>query len=773
MNFPLSLLLFAALVLVCAWAFEPDPTTTLQGWLRRIRLFPAFALVITLAWYILSKSTSAAWVLAVLWFSLSLNFTSRLLRNTKKVFFTFALLLSSVTFSASLPIFAELEGRFSSEEFYFLVHLLILILTWLGLFLLLRFLRRRRPLSSYQSISPIAGIAILLVFLVIQAWAVVAAYQASFYSTQVQTYPGITAQDPFLCETLPSLKSETAVSTLLDSYARSLEQNPNKTTAEYGALALITGKQSWAARFRQELLAEAADGAFTQPENSIKYSQYEAARRLYYYLEVSQRFPQLFTNLEIESISDWLALVNQRALKIGWVDYLYALAFSHPPQGPYANQEIGAGLLSLLSNVSTPLQRQNHVFLSQAPWGWESRFRNTDDSFLYQEVWLDNAYFTAQANSQPSLNDHLKNSFDWLLVQALPDGSGLRYNNPSPAELVGTMLRAARLTNDGTYLWLAGKALEASVRNGTSLSARPGSEILFSVDSLTPSTGSCLVYGDSGLPNQVGPLAADKIVFRAGWEPASPYLLLNLRFSGWHRYKATNSIVSVYQSGPLVVEQIEGDSPSWLPAGRGLFRDKRIPRENLNGLAIPVTGLQAVTAGLTGLGSSWAQDPPFYATVEAFSTSHTVDSSTTTIRNWHGWDHVRQVSFYDEGPIVISDFAQGPPQQAASIFWHLANPAIRQDNRFIIRQGSSPAEMVLLLLEGGTILSETQTSASGAQQLQVEVRGNPKGQLTLATVFLTGKWFGSQVAAEQVDGVSVIVVQNESGQIKLPIRERP
>ena len=72
--------------------------------------------------------------------------------------------------------------------------------------------------------------------------------------------------------------------------------------------------------------------------------------------------------------------------------------------------------------------------------------------------------------------------------------------------------------------------------------AQPGAERPLDLAGESPHVGSCLLYGDSGLPTQVGPLAPDKIVFRDGWTPGAAYLLLNLRFSGWHRYKATNTI---------------------------------------------------------------------------------------------------------------------------------------------------------------------------------------------------------------------------------------
>ena len=114
---------------------------------------------------------------------------------------------------------------------------------------------------------------------------------------------------------------------------------------------------------------------------------------------------------------------------------------------------------------------------------------------------------------------------------------------------------------------------------------------------------------------------------------------MNLRFTGWHRYKASNTISLVYQGGPLVVEQTVGQPFAWLPEGRSLFRDKRIPRENLNGLLIKRSGMSAVLYQMTGIGGPWAQDPPHYAEVLAFRTGDELDWSHVQLADWRRWRH--------------------------------------------------------------------------------------------------------------------------------------
>ena len=264
----------------------------------------------------------------------------------------------------------------------------------------------------------------------------------------------------------------------------------------------------------------------------------------------------------------------------------------------------------------------------------------------------------------------------------------------------------------------------------------------------SPTEGSCLLYGDSGLPNQIGPLAPDKIVFRDGWAKDSTYLMLNLRFTGWHRYKATNDIVLVYQDGPLAVEEMRDEVFNWLPIGRSLFRDKRIPRENLNGLVIARTGMSAVVSSLTGIGGVWAQDPPYYANVENFVTGPEMDTSTTVLSGWRGWIHRRTIYFYHNGPIIVVDNARGPDASPAALIWHFPEGTKAQDRRIQVRTGDHPAEVVLIPITG---ILHTEDDGTG---LQVQVQNS--GQVSLVTVFLTGEWVGAKMSLQEnrlvVDG---------------------
>jgi len=62
---------------------------------------------------------------------------------------------------------------------------------------------------------------------------------------------------------------------------------------------------------------------------------------------------------------------------------MYALAFAKWPEGPYENQESGAGLLALLetTGLADPtLSVRNRAYLDANQRGWATSFRVTDDA---------------------------------------------------------------------------------------------------------------------------------------------------------------------------------------------------------------------------------------------------------------------------------------------------------------------------------------------------------------------------------------------------------
>jgi hypothetical protein len=178
--------------------------------------------------------------------------------------------------------------------------------------------------------------------------------------------------------------------------------------------------------------------------------------------------------------------------------------------------------------------------------------------------------------------------------------------------------------------------------------------------------------------------------------------------------------------------------------------------------------MDAVLQVLSGLGSLWAQDPPYYATVEDFQTGLQMDSSDTVIENWQGWTHQRKVYFYHNGPIVVIDDAKGPPRSEAALIWHVVGAANFYGERYILRNGEHPAEMLLLPVGNGEIWSQTEPDLSGPTGTQI-VYHSTQGQLSLATVFLTGDWVGAKAHIAQVDGKPMLMISQKEQTISLPM----
>lgn len=666
-------------------------------------------------------------------------------------------------------VWIQIESRFSDEEFFAAVEILLLSGFWLFLLILWR---------AFW-LTPVAPPRAGLRLIIHQRWLSLALvlsgglglggtaylYQHSFYPAQVPPYQEISATQPFLCGNSAS-DAETAETfdgrTVFQGLLERVEANPLKSTPEFGMLALATSDPRWAQSFHKSILNEAEQKRFTGPANSVKYGQYQAALRAYYYPRMQRAFPSLFTLAEDQKLHEWFAAINHRALTVEWVDGMYALALGKWPEGPYENQENGAGLLALLQveGLASPdLAALNESYLKRNPRGWLARFRNTDDALAYQLAWINNAFFQSLYTRNISAENR-RHSFEWLLLQALPDGAPLGYNYPNPVSLAGSAYLGAQLLNDPHSLWLAGKALAYLQSSNGYLFAQPGVEKPLELMGQAPTQSSCLLYGNSGMPDQNGPLAPDKIVFRDGWSNSDRYLLVNLRFTGWHRYKATNTLTLFYRGRPLIEEEQTGQPFKWLPVGRSLFRDKRIPRENLNGLVVERTGMSAVLYTLIGMGGFWEQDPPYYARVEQFEPGRQFDLSRIVLSNWHGWTQTRTIYFYHaEGPIIVVDEAQGPGDRQAAITWQVTGQESGQANRFQL-PGAYPAEMVLLSGEASQIRSEKQTEDASSSKMSLMVYPTGKqDHLQLVTIFFTGTWVGAEAHfTSHLDGTTLEII---------------
>jgi hypothetical protein len=699
--------------------------------------------------------TLAAWGLVGSLFVILLGLTSA--AGAQKGWLRWAMWGALAVLGVGMPLALGLhETHFAEEEFFIAVEGLLLAVLWAIFHLAVNFKQQASPASAYAPKIWRGVFAGLLLVEGLGTLLVVRGYQRSFYPLTAPTFPGISAETPFLCGEVAPSEITYAGETVFQNWLARVAAKSDKQVMDTAFLALGTGDGVWAEDFRTGIWAEAEAGRFTHPANSVKYDQYLAGQRAYFYLTVRAAFPDLFSPAEQQKIETWFWAINRRAQTTEWIDWFYALALGTSPAGPYENQENGAGLLALLETgglADPALSAQNRAYLAANPRGWQTRFRVTDDAAVYQPEWIENAWFQAQYG-QATDAEKMEQSFAWLLRLALPDGAPLQVNHVGQAAVEHYALLGAALLKEEEYVWLAGRAGEWLDAAGRVPVVRPGMELAPMQQGTSPTVGSCLLYGDSGLPTQVGPLAPDKLVFRSGWDPDDVYVLVNLRFTGWHRYKATNSVTMLYQEGALAFENLSGETSPWLPEGRSQFRDRRIPRENLNGLLIPRTGMSAVLYALTGFGSPWAQDPPYYAQVTRFENLPGHDVSTSVIENWRGWRHARTVHFFHAGVVVILDEAHGPARSAARLGWHFVTTGQPDGGRLALGDPAW-AEVVLLPVDGATVAFESVPGE--VPHVQAFYLAPDSGHLQTATVFLTQDWVGAEVTLTEQGTVQVVL----------------
>jgi len=685
-----------------------------------------------------------SWLLLMIWLILNYYLKTYFLFSKNKFVYLLQLIIWSGCIGTFLISIDQIQTGFSEEEFFTAVQTIEL---WMFIFFLSlaneriikQFAQKQKIISSKVRIF-VSGITLIIFILFL--YFSLSKYQRSFYPQTASLYPGITQIEPFLCSTLNNSKTSYPMrdsQQIFEIVIQKIIANPYKNLPEFGFLSLVTEDQKWQTLFHDYLLEEANQGEYTEPANSVKYDQYYAATRIYYFSRVVEKYPELFTQVETTVLKNWFADINRRAMTVEWVDWMYASAFSKWPEGPYENQEIGSGLLSLLlaNNLSAPeLIERNVDYLERNRKGWQERFRNTDDAFIYQSIWITNAYFQSLYFGDTGIKENMEKSFEWLLVQTMPGGGAPQYNFPENSSLLGVMLFGASLTQNGQYLWLAERALEKLNESEGDLYAYPGMEnirnVAISVEE--PKKGSCLIYGNSGLPNQEGPLAPDKLVFRSGWSDNDSYLLLNLRSMGWHKYKSTGTISAIFQGQNLISEIYKNENFNWLPAGRSKFRDKRIPREILNGFIIERFGLNKVLCDLLFCQSEWAQNPPFYMSIDSFDLKESFDYIKTSLQNWGGWNYQREIFFYHDGPIFIVDRAIGGPKQKAGISWIISGKISQIENQLWAENQFSKSQSIFVPLDS-TSMNDFQMSGEDDNPSRLLI-GSKNGQIRLLSIVM-------------------------------------
>ena len=432
---------------------------------KKSLLILAILTSITSVIYLVTSSTFAAWILLVLIFDILLWIAQKI--SSGRSIMVRILIYILIALFAGVVILAteQIQTRFSEEEFFVALQALYIAFTW-GVLALSVYLWKRLA-NIHIDIKPKVDLKkhliIFLILIIIGSYVIVKSYQNSFYSKSAPEYKDISLSTPYLCAEIdPVITKEYLGESVYEKILELVEANPNKKSPEFGMLALGHKTPVWKEQFQESILEEARQGLFTQPYNSVKYSQYEAALRAYYYSRVNDEFPDLFSPTEDDEIQMWFRDINQRAQTVEWIDWMYAIAYNKIPEGPYENQEVGAGLLSLLESTGLAdpeLSEINRSYLDSNSRGWEVRFRNTDDAIVYQPEWINNAFFQSFYTGEINL-DNFEKSIQWLLIQSLPDGSPLKYNHIGAAKIVDTAYQGVSLSDNNTALWFAGNSID-------------------------------------------------------------------------------------------------------------------------------------------------------------------------------------------------------------------------------------------------------------------------------------------------------------------------
>lgn len=457
--------------------------------------------------------------------------------------------------------------------------------------------------------------------------------------------------------------------------------------AQVATLFLLTGEHSWAWRFKRELLDQVALDSYTGAEGSVKYGQRYAMLWAMYYREVSRRDPDLFSKSERDAVTAWLLRVARAQFHPGWVDYLYAMPFRDDPDGPYLNQEIGAGLAATLNSFvqasdDADLKAKFRRFLAGKAVGWRRNFRNQDDSLEYQDVWMGSAHalFRYADNLDPARGVGMKFGVEWLKRQLPPPPERVNYGLPNTFRPIDTLAMGAFLLGDPESKALLDAHLAAIRDHSERLPSQLTALWLWRDD--VPSgprpQPSIRLDGPTGYAFRPGALEPDKVVLRNdGWdrgEGTGTFALSNLRNAGWHRYPATNTLIRLSHDGKAwAAEDIVVKMHHWLPAGRATHRDKKVDRSRLNGVTMERTGLDAWIGGMTGIYSRWRQDAPHFARPGFIGTLGDFQAVQTMIDNWDGLYQERWQLLCPAGGLLVVDRVHDHSDRDKALFWHLTD----------------------------------------------------------------------------------------------------
>jgi hypothetical protein len=421
------------------------------------------------------------------------------------------------------------------------------------------------------------------------------------------------------------------------------------------------------------------------------------------YIRESDSFEAVFADEDKEIIENWL---HKRAVLM-YQDKDKELYESFRP---YDNQEIVLGVVVLLARAlehRDPDLSQNLLELAdQRLVGWKKKIGNPDDTLFYTPILVKSTYLYAVHRPKKDVlgYENCRKTFESFLQLTAPDGQVTVYNWMFDHSYPDLMALGARLFGDGRYQWMANKILSERLedrprRHQHAVSKMDQSVLaqlddaekaviqteidkegfydhvweglasnvfhlwLFWDDSISPvrpDTKSVLLEKSAGhnrWPFESDPILPEKIVFRNGWEDDDLFAILNI-WGGqnhpisekiWHRYPATNEIITLNFKEPFVVQ-----------ATNIMSRDVVVKREELNAFNIKRDG-------------QWlnVHEKTYNAKVIFFERLGIADLSKTKLTNYFGWENERTCALVGGEYFVVSDYCRGAQEDDIGVLWHL------------------------------------------------------------------------------------------------------
>jgi hypothetical protein len=460
-----------------------------------------------------------------------------------------------------------------------------------------------------------------------------------------------------------------------------LQKNQVLSISKMATLYFLTNDIDWANKFKAALLQEAAKNKFTAKTDSMKFAQREAMTRAMFLLELQKKIPDYLTAQEEHLITTWFENITRRIFQPEWVDSLYAVPFKDDPDGPYLNQEVGAGTITVVSHFIKDEDLLDKIteFLAAKSAGFVKNYRNPDDSLGYQNIWIENAFVMhlyGDTNNESLAGMHL--AIKWLVSQLPQSVSLLEYGLPGDLRPINSLAISAFYLKNKKSRWLLDQHLIEVMESKRNFPSEMFAFWLWDDDVLAEKAfyDSFVMDGPTGYAFRPGPIEADKVVMRSidkSTKNESAFLLANLRNIGWHRYPATNTAIRIMLDDyTMVGEDIINQKHKWLPEGRAKHRDKKIDRVRLNGLQIARDGLDAWIGGITGVYSQWRQDVPRTSQVKSSQNSDGYKSATIALSEWAGTNHLRTyILAQDRQVFVVDEISTSRVSLPKQITWHI------------------------------------------------------------------------------------------------------